>query len=127
VLNFGTTNVLNFLCRSAHWFADGSRLEFMTQEDSIRYRAPNYRPDDVSGSFEPAALKRFAFIPLSYDAGRNKYRVKDDVPWYWLDPVRPYRISTTRGLVLTDGERAEVTPKLRLFLAKWPRQFDPLS
>jgi hypothetical protein len=104
--------LLNLLYRSAHWFPDGSSLSYTPREDAITYSAVQKR--------------KIASIPLSYNDVKKKLQPSSG-PWYWRDPEGPPHVTGRIGPPLTESERAEIIPKLRIFLAKQPKMFATLS
>jgi hypothetical protein len=105
-------NILNILYRSAHWFDDGSRLDYLIREDVIRYCVK-------------FPTRRTAYIPLTYDTTKRCLRVNEGALWKWRDPHVPPHMWSDWGPSLSEVEKADLLKKLRVLLVQQPRRFDP--
>ena len=105
--------VYNTIYRSAHRFSDGSGLYHMVRYDIVRY----YSGDRI---------RRVADIPIIYDPAKRLSRVDSKAIWRWRDPSIPLGDWSGSGPELSAAEKLDVCQKLRVFLAKQPRRFEPL-
>ncbi|HEY1267135.1 MAG TPA: hypothetical protein VGH16_07745 [Candidatus Binatia bacterium] len=102
--------LLNSAFRTAHWFDDGSRLDYIVPGDIIRYliRSENKK----------------AYIPLMLAPLSGKLRLKDSSTWRWRDPATPPQQWSDSGPPMTENERAELRKKLKVLFAKKPKKFE---
>jgi hypothetical protein len=106
-------SLYNMIYRSSHRFGDGSGLYYLIRSDVIRYYA-----------HEPS---RIADIPLIYNKGNGMLRIDTSATWKWRDPHVPLSEWSDSGLALSDAERLDLCEKLRLFVAKQPKRFEPFE
>jgi hypothetical protein len=105
--------IYNDVYRSSHRFRDGSGMYYMIRYDIIRYYSAGHR-------------RRIADIPTAYNQTRGKSRVDSSVVWRWRDPLVPLGDLSDSGPKLSESERSELRQKLRFFLSKQPKHFEPL-
>ena len=107
--------VLNsILSSSTYIFDDGSRLDYYVRLDIIRYRTG-----------EP--IPRVVDIALSYNQTKSLLSIKRNVVWKWRDPRVPLTEWSETGPGLSESERLEVCQRLRNFIDKQPKRFEPLG
>jgi hypothetical protein len=105
--------IYNTIFRSAHRFNDGSGLYHMIRYDIVRY----YSGDRV---------RRIADIPIIYDPAKRLSRVDSAAIWRWRDSRIPLGDWSDSGPKLSEAENLDLYQKLRVFMAKQPRRFEPL-
>lgn len=88
-------------------------MDYYVRLDTIRYRTGE-------------ALRRMVDVPLIYDKTSGLLGIKRNVIWKWRDPRVPLNAWSDSGPTLSEAERLDLFEKLRLFLAKHPRRFEPL-
>lgn len=109
-----TRVIYNTIFRSAHRFDDGSGLYHIIRYDIIRY----YSGDRI---------RRVADIPIIYNPVTRLSRVDLEAIWRWRDPRVRLEDWSDSGPELSDAENLDLCTKLRVFVAKQPRRFDPLQ
>jgi hypothetical protein len=105
--------IYNTIFRSAHLFSDGSGLYHMIRYDIVRY----YSGDRV---------RRIADIPIIYDPAKRLSRIDSQAIWKWRDPRIPLGNWSDSGPELSEAEKLDLYQKLRVFMAKQPKRFEPL-
>lgn len=106
--------VYNALYHSSHRFGDGSGLYYMIRYDIIRY----YSGDNPC---------RIADIPTVYNQSTRLSRIDLEATWRWRDAQVPLGDWSESGPVLSETEKVNLLNKLRVFIAKQPRHFEPLG
>jgi hypothetical protein len=105
--------IYNTIYRSSHRFSDGSGLYHMIRYDIIRYYSGDH-------------TRRIADIPIIFNQATGLSRIDSDVIWRWRDPQTPLGDCSESGTELSETEKLNLSQKLRVFLAKQPRYFEPL-
>ena len=95
--------IVNTFFPSTHIFPDGSRLDYLIRDDCLRYATPARRKDVVE-------------IPLIYDVTLKRSRIDKGAIWRWK----------RGGTALSEDERADAIAKVKAFMAKRPKEFEPL-
>jgi len=95
--------IVNTFFPSTHIFPDGSRLDYLIRDDCLRYATPVRKKDTVE-------------IPLIYDATLKRSRIDKDAVWQWKGD----------NAALSEEERADAIAKIKEFISKRPKEFEPL-
>jgi len=106
-------HIYNTIYRSAHRFADGSALYHVIRYDIVRYYA-----GDV--------FHRIVDLPIIHNNQTGLSRIDSDTIWRWRDLQVPLSEPSESGLVLTEAEKLDLSQKLRVFISKQGKHFEPL-
>src|SRR5262245_27071326 len=96
---------------SPYLFEDGSQISHVVQFDILRYQT--------------TGIRRVTDIGLQYDASSGLLRIDARREWKWRDPGVPLNMPSESGQALTENEKLELVQKLRLFVAKHPKKYEP--
>ena len=107
-------NIYNTMFRSAHRFSDGSGLYHLIRYDVVRY----YSGDQV---------RRIADIPIIFNPTTGSSRIDSKAIWRWRDPRVPLGDWSDSGRELSEAEKLDIHQKLRVFIDKQRKGFDPLE
>jgi hypothetical protein len=106
-------NFLNtILSGTTYFFEDGSRMDYYVRLDIIRYRTGK-------------AGQRMVDVPLIYNKATGLLGIKPNIIWRWRDPQAPLNAWSDSGPALSDVERLDLSQKLRFFVAKHPKKYEP--
>jgi hypothetical protein len=81
---------------------------------------------DIIRYYSGERPRRIADIPTIYNEETGLSRVNVDVAWRWRDPHIPLGDWSESGSMFSEPEKLNLLNKLRVFLAKQPRHFEPL-
>ena len=99
---------------SPYLFEDGSRVSYLAQFDILRYQ---------TGEKE----SKVADIGLLYDTASGLFRIDVKEQWKWRDARVPLNMPSQSGQALTENERLDLAQKLRFFVAKHPKKYEPFT
>ena len=70
-------------------------------------------------------LPKVTDIGLLYDTRSGLFQIDANEQWKWRDPHVPLNMPSESGQPLTENERLELVEKLRFFVAKHPKKYEP--